>query len=302
MAPKSEAARDFLSTRRAKITPDRAGLPTYGGNRRVPGLRREEVALLAGVSADYYTRLEKGNLRGVSEEVLDALARALQLDDDERTYLFDLARSANATGRPTRAHRRRRPAGTVRQPVQLLLDSMVGAAALVHDGRLDVLGANHLGRALFAPVFDSPTRTSQAARPNLARFVFLDPAARAFYPDPEQAAPVCVELLRAHAGHDPYDKGLTDLVGELSTRSEDFRTRWATHDVHAHRSGTKHIHHAEVGDLTLEFESLHVATDAGLTLSAYLAEPGSPSADRLRLLASWAAAGSPASADAGSAD
>ncbi|MFC8616080.1 helix-turn-helix transcriptional regulator [Micromonospora purpureochromogenes] len=275
--------RDFLTSRRAKITPERAGLPAYGGNRRVAGLRREEVALLAGVSVDYYTRLERGNLSGVSESVLEAIARALQLDEAERAHLFDLARAANAT--PGTARTRRRPSQQVRPGVQRLLDAMTLAPAYVRNGRLDVLAANQLGRAVFAPLFDASTRT-----PNIARFIFLDPAAQDFYVEWEQLAGDTVALLRAEAGRDPYDRALSDLVGELSTRSDVFRTWWAAHNVRLHRSGTKHLHHPVVGDLTLEFESMDLTADTGLRLNAYSAEPGSPSQEALNLLASWTAA------------
>ncbi|AZS47991.1 helix-turn-helix domain-containing protein [Microbacterium oxydans] len=288
MAPKNEQARDFLTSRRAKITPDMAGLPVNGTYRRVPGLRREEVALLAGVSVDYYTRLEKGNLSGVSEDVLDAVSKALQLSDDERIYLLDLARLANAAGRPTRTVPRRRPVPQLRENVQRLVDAMATAAVIAHDQRLDIYGANALGRALFSPVFHSPTRSTDTTRPNLARFVFLDPAATSFYPDIDSAAASCVATLRAQAGHDPYDINLTGLIGELSTRSADFRARWAKHDVIAHRAGTKTIRHPDVGDLHLGFEQLDVASETGLTLSVYVADPTTPSGERLQLLANLA--------------
>jgi transcriptional regulator with XRE-family HTH domain len=275
--------RDFLTTRRAKITPERAGLSLYGGNRRVAGLRREEVAMLAGVSVDYYTRLERGNLSGVSESVLEALARALQLDEAERAHLFDLARTANTSA--TTARSRRRPAGQhVRPGVQRILDAMSTAPAYVRNGRLDMLAANQLGRAVFAPLF---TETSRPA--NIARFIFLDPASRDFYVDWNQLAGDAVALLRAEAGRDPYDRALTDLIGELSTRSETFRSWWAAHNVRLHRTGVKHLHHPVVGDLTLAYESMELSADHGLRLNAYSAEPGSPSQDALNLLASWAA-------------
>ena len=275
--------RTFLTTRRAKITPDRAGLPVYGGNRRVTGLRREEVAMLAGVSVDYYTRLERGNLSGVSEGVLEALARALQLDDAERVHLFDLARTANTSG--TVARSRRRPGGGhVRPGVQRILDAMTTAPAYVRNGRLDVLAANRLGRAVFAPLFTDPART-----PNIARFIFLDPAARDFYVDWNQLAGDTVALLRGEAGHDPYDRALTDLIGELSTRSDMFRTWWAAHNVRLHRTGVKRLHHPLVGELVLAYESMDLTADQGLRLNAYSAEPGSPSQDGLNLLASWTA-------------
>ncbi|WP_433360366.1 helix-turn-helix transcriptional regulator [Actinoplanes sp. CA-142083] len=274
--------RDFLTTRRARITPAQAGLPAYGTSRRVPGLRREETAMLAGVSVDYYTRLERGNLSGVSDSVLDALVRALQLNEAERDHLYDLARQANA-GPRARATRRRTTAD-LRPAVQQLLDAMTGAPAYVRNGRLDILGANHLGRAVFAPAFEKAT-----GRPNLARFVFLDPASQDFYRDWEQLAEDVVALLRGEAGRNPYDKDLTDLVGELSTRSDRFRTWWAAHDVRLHRSGVKRLHHPLVGDLSLAYESMTLVTDQGLQLNAYSAQPGSPDQDALDLIASWAA-------------
>lgn len=282
--------RDFLTTRRAKITPERAGLTDYGGHRRVAGLRREEVALLAGVSVDYYTKLERGDLKGVSDSVLEALARALQLDEAEHAHLLDLARAAGpGAAAGTLARTRRRSAGQhVRPGVQRVLDAMGTAPAYVRNGRLDLLAANPLGRAVFAPLFDSPT--TAAARPaNIARFIFLDPAARDFYVDWEQLACDTVALLRGEAGRDPYDRALTELVGQLSTISDSFRTRWAAHNVRMHRSGVKHLHHPVVGDLTLTYESLELTADQGLRLNAYTAEPGTASQEGLGLLASWAA-------------
>lgn len=275
-----DEVREFLASRRARITPEQAGLPHYGGSRRVPGLRRAEVALLAGVSPDYYVRLERGNLAGVSDSVLEAVARALQLDDAERSHLHDLARAAS-----TGARARRRPAGQqVRPAVQRLLDAMTDAPTFVRNGRLDVLAINPLGRALYSPAFAGP-----AEPVNLARFCFLDPAAHDFHPNWEEAANTTVALLRTEAGRDPYDKGLTDLVGELVTRSEPFRTRWAAHDVRLHHTGVKRFHHPVVGPLTLGYEAMPLPADPGLTMTAYHAEAGSPSHDGLRLLASWAA-------------
>ncbi|WP_123308247.1 helix-turn-helix transcriptional regulator [Cellulomonas sp. PhB143] len=281
--------REFLATRRARITPDKAGLPAYGGNGRVPGLRREEVAMLAGVSVDYYTRLERGNLGGVSEEVLEALAEALQLDEAERGHLFDLARAANASG-AARSRARRAAAPALRPVVQRIRDSMDAMPAFVRNGRLDVLGANALGHALYAPLYDSPERI--AKKPvNTARFQFLDPAAaRAFWgAKTDRLAHDAVAILRAEAGRNPYDKQLTALVGELSTRSEDFRRLWASHDVRYHRTGTKVFHHPVVGTLELDYEALLLPADAGLQLNVYTAVPGSPSEDGLKVLASWAA-------------
>jgi len=279
--------REFLTSRRAKITPGQAGLRTYGDNRRVPGLRREEVALLAGVSVDYYTRLERGNANGVSESVLEALARALQLDEAERAHLFDLARAAGSTPR-----RRRRPAPQqVRPSVQRILDAITGAPAFVRNGRMDILAANRLGRAFYSPHFDSPH-----GPPNSARFIFLDPRAPDFYVDWEQVATDAVAILHSEAGRDPYDRDLSDLVGELSTRSDMFRTRWAAHNVRFHDTGSKRFHHPVVGDLSLTFETMQLTADAGLLLFVYTAEPGSKSAEAMNLLASWAA--SPEEAEA----
>ena len=273
--------REFLSTRRARLSPERAGLPTFGGDRRVPGLRREEVALLAGVSVDYYTRFERGNLTGASESVLDALARALQLDEAEREHLFDLARAAN--GSPLPRARRRTVKRDVPASVQRILDAMVGVPAFVRNGRLDILAINQLGQALYSEAFADPARPV-----NLARFAFLDPRSRNLYPDWDAAADTAVALLHTEAGRDPYDKSLTDLVGELSTRSDDFRRRWAQHDVRLHRSGVKEFRHPVVGELKLPFDALELPAQAGLTLTAYPPETGSREEDALKLLASWA--------------
>jgi transcriptional regulator with XRE-family HTH domain len=272
--------RDFLASRRARITPQQAGLPTYGPNRRVPGLRREEVALLAGVSVDYYTQMERGNLGGVSDTVLHALAGALQLDEAERAHLFDLARTATTSARP------RRPSGPqrVRPSIQRLLDAITGVPAYVRTGRLDILGANRLGHALYAPVL-----AGQQLPVNLARFLFLDPRAGDFYVDWDKTANDAVAILRGEAGRNPYDRRLSDLIGELSTRSEAFRTRWAAHDVRLHRSGGKRLHHPVAGDLELTYEALELPADPGLTMITYTAEPGSASHDALDFLASWAA-------------
>lgn len=272
--------REFLTSRRARITPQQAGLPVYGGNRRVTGLRREEVAMLAGVSVDYYTRLERGNLRGVSDNVLDALAQALQLDDAERAHLFDLARAANTTPRS----RRRPSAARVRPSMQRVLDALIGAPAWVHNDRLDFLAANRLGYALYSEMFADPARPV-----NSARFMFLNPRSHDFYVDWENIADNTVAILRGAAGRNPYDKALSNLVGELSTRSEDFRTRWAAHDVRLHRTGVKKLHHPIVGDLDLTYEGMELPADPGLMMFVYTAEQGTRSEDGLKLLASWAA-------------
>jgi hypothetical protein len=273
--------REFLTSRRARITPEQAGLPSHGGTRRVPGLRRGEVAMLAAVSIEYYTRLERGNLAGVSEDVLEAVSRALQLDEAERAHLFDLARAAGTGSRP---RRRPSPKQPVRPGVQLALDAITGAPAFVGNGRLDILAANQLGYALYSDMFANPARPA-----NHARFIFFDDRARSFYPDWDRAADDTVAILHAGAGRDPYDRALTDLVGELSTRSEEFRTRWAAHNVRQHFTGVKHFHHPIVGELHLLFEAMELSADTGLSLYVYSPEPGTPSDDAVRLLASWAA-------------
>jgi hypothetical protein len=249
-------------------------------NRRVSGLRREEVALLAGISVEYYTRLERGRATGISESVLDGVASALQLDDAERMHLQNLVRAANTS--PTAAGRR--PARTsVRPGLQRVLDSMVGAPAYVRNGRSDVLGANSLGRALYAPIFEMGD-----AVPNVARFVFLSPAAPDFFIDFARVEAESVAILRAQAGRDPFDKQLSALVGELSTRSDRFGQLWARHDVTLHRTVTKRLHHPIVGDLTLAYEAFDLPADPGQRINIYSAEPGSPDAESLGLLASWA--------------
>ena len=271
---------EFLTSRRAAITPEQAGLPTYGA-RRVPGLRREEVAVLAGVSVPYYTRLERGDLSGVSEGVLEALAGALRLGDAERAHLRDLARAAQPTGAPPR---RRSPKPRIRPEIQWTLDAITGAAAYAGNDRLDILATNQLGRALFSELYAAPTRPA-----NFARFVFLDPRAESFYQDWDRAARDTAEILRAAAGRDPHDRDLSDLVGELATRSDAFRTHWAVHNVRFHAAAVKHFHHPVVGELRLSFNRLDIAADQGLTLFTYAAEPGSRSEEALNLLGSWAA-------------
>jgi transcriptional regulator with XRE-family HTH domain len=281
----------FLSSRRAKITPQQAGLSAYAGNRRVPGLRRGEVADLAGVSVEYYAKLERGDLSGVSDSVLEALARALQLDEAEHAHLLDLARSAGPGART----RRRAPAQQVRPTIRRLLDLMTEVPAIVNNARLDLVASNTLGRALFAPVYASPGRPANQPV-NHARFTFLDPRARDFWTNWERAADDSVAQLRTEAGHDPYNQTLTSLVGELSTRSEAFRTRWAAHNVRLHRTGLKHFHHPVVGDLHLNFEVMELPADPGLSLLAFSAAAGSSDDDALHLLASWAATHDPADA------
>jgi transcriptional regulator with XRE-family HTH domain len=272
--------REFLSSRRARITPEQAGLPAYGGNRRVKGLRREEVAMLAGVSIDYYVRMERGNLAGASESVLDALVRALQLDEAERDHLYALARAATDTGQ----RRRRTPPATVRPAVQQVLDAITDAPAWVRNGRHDIVAMNRLARALYAPILANPRRPA-----NTTRFIYLDPTAPEFFVDWDQVATTAAAVLRLEAGRNPHDRALIALVGELSTQSETFRKHWASHDVHFHRSGRKRLHHPVVGQLDLNYESMELPSEPGLFLNVYTAAPDTPTADALKMLASWAA-------------
>ncbi len=277
--------RDFLAGRRARITPAQVGLPT-STRRRVAGLRREEVAVLAGVSTEWYTRLEKGHIGGVSEDVLDAVARALRLDDDERTHLFDLARSS----RPASRTPSRRRDVEVPPRVRWMLDSMTMSSAFVRNGRTDIVAGNPLARALLGPMFDSPT-IDQRGRPNIARYVFLDPGARDFFVDWDAAGAATAALLRAEVGREPRDRALRELVGELSTLSPEFRGQWAAHDVLMRHDGVKRLQHPDVGHLDLTFQSLDLPLPSRAVhdLIIYTAEPGTASEDRLRLLASWAA-------------
>ncbi|MGZ0147412.1 helix-turn-helix transcriptional regulator [Kribbella sp. WER1] len=275
--------REFLTSRRAKLTPADVGLPNVG-RRRVPGLRRSEVATLAGVSIEYYAKLERGAIAGASSAVLEAIARALNLDETERAHLLDLARAAD--GIPT-SGRPRRPQAALpasRLSLQWALEAITDGVAFVRNPAQDLLATNALGRVFYSPVIGEGGRT-----PNLARFQFLDPASRDFYPDWDLFAHMCVAIMRAEAGRDPHDRALQDVVGELSTQSETFRRLWGSHDVRTHGTGTKRFRHPEVGDLTLAYEELAVTADPGVILMLYTAEPGSASAEKLRLLASLAA-------------
>ncbi|MDV6210198.1 helix-turn-helix transcriptional regulator [Rhodococcus erythropolis] len=273
--------REFLTSRRARVTPEQVGLPA-GSNRRVEGLRRSEVATLAGVSVEYYTRLERGAISGASPGVLDSIAKALRLDDAERAHLFDLAHAASPVARPPR--RRNAKGWKPHQSLQWTLDAVTAGPAFVRNGRMDLLAVNPLARAFYKDLYDMPGQP-----PNIARFTFLDERAFEFYPDWNAFAEVTVSILRTEAGRDPHNKELHDLIGELSTRSEEFRRRWGAHDVRHHGTGFKTFHHSSVGELTLAFEGLEMAAEPGLTLTIYTAEPGSPSAERMQLLASLAA-------------
>ncbi|MFF3319961.1 helix-turn-helix transcriptional regulator [Streptomyces sp. NPDC003035] len=277
MDPSSEI-REFLRTRRARITPEQAGLAPHSGPRRVPGLRREEVAQLAGVSVDYYIRLERGRTQGVSETVLEAVARALHLDEAERAHLFDLAQPTATT----RARRKRPLAPQRVHPVLYRTLDSLSVPAVVQGRRTDILAANRLAHALYTDFEARPRRER-----NFAHFVFLDEAARALYADWERVADDCLAMLRLYAGRHPDDPQLTELIGELSLHSDAFRRMWADHDVQAHTTGTKRLHHPLVGDLTLDYLVLAVEGDPEQTLTIYTPEPASPSAEALALLASW---------------
>jgi transcriptional regulator with XRE-family HTH domain len=281
------SVRDFLMSRRARITPAQAGLPV-SGHRRVPGLRREEVAVLAGVSGEWYARLEKGHISDVSYDVLDAVARALRLDDEERIYLFDLARAA----RGDEPDRICGATSTLTLPtrVQWLLDSMTLSSAMISNKRLDVLAVNPLGRALYSPMLESPT-TLEHGQANLIRYHFADPGARTFYGDWDVTANVLVGLLRAEAGRDHCESGIIQLVAELSSTSADFRTLWAAHNIVIHNRGTKHFQHPTAGPLSLAYHSVNLPISASKAemMTVCTAEPGSADEDRLRLLASWVA-------------
>jgi transcriptional regulator with XRE-family HTH domain len=268
----------FLKSRRDRLTPEQAGLPVYG-NRRVTGLRRGEVAMLARVSVEYYTRLERGNLGGVSDSVLDALAEALRLNDTERAHLYDLARAANTT--PARA-RRRTVRSTVRPTIGRMIEAMPALPAFVMNNRFDVLVANPLCRALYSEMYADPV-----CEANAARFVFLSPAARRFYVDWDRVAKSTVGVLRVEAGRHPYDRELSNLIGELSTRSDAFRVLWGAHDVYLFREEKKRLRHPAVGELDLEHEMLDLPGDTGLSMVVYSAAPGTASDDALKLLASW---------------
>jgi transcriptional regulator with XRE-family HTH domain len=285
-----DEVRGFLTSRRERLSPEQAGLPIYGANRRVKGLRRDEVAVLSGISTDYYTRLERGNLTGVSDQVLEGLAAALHLDESERAHLFGLARVANTrpvttpSGPRSASSGRGRRAG-VRPGVRLILEGM-WAPTYVRNARMDVLALNSLGRALFVDALAG--RPEENTGFNLARYLFLDSRSRDFYTDWATVARDSAAALRIEAGRNPYDRGLSDLVGELSTRSDEFRTWWAAHNVKLHRTSTKQMRHSVAGDLELTGEALTLPGDPGLTIITYTVEPASASAQALDFLAGWA--------------
>ncbi|WP_104139194.1 helix-turn-helix transcriptional regulator [Arthrobacter sp. ZGTC131] len=274
--------REFLVSRRAQVSPEQVGLPAGTTNRRVNGLRRSEVATLAGLSVEYYTRMERGAISGASPKVLESIARALCLDDAERAHLFDLAHAASPVARPPR--RRTSKSFMPHESLQWALDAITAGPAFVRNGRMDLLAVNSLARAFYKDCYDMPGQP-----PNIARFTFLDERAYDFYPNWDAFAEVTVSILRTEAGRDPHNKELHDLIGELGTRSDEFRKRWGAHNVRHHGTGFKTFNHPIVGEMTLAFEGLEMAAEPGLTLTIYTAEPGSPSAERVQLLASWAA-------------
>jgi transcriptional regulator with XRE-family HTH domain len=271
--------REFLMSRRARVTPDQAGLYVPEDDvRRVPGLRREEVADLAGVSADYYTQLERGDVDGASDSVLNALARALQLDDAERLHLYDLAR-------PLAATRLASARGPMRPSVQRTLDAFTGGLALVRNRRWDYLAANALGRAVYSEMFDRVT-----GPPNHVRYVFLDDRARRFFHDWPAVAHDTARILRSEAARDPHDPGPAELIEELSQTSVEFRAIWSQHDVRLPAAGLHRFHHPLVGELHLGFEAAELRADPGLTLLLATADAGSPTETALRRLATLTAA------------
>lgn len=274
-----EEISSFLTSRRARISPEQAGVPVFTGNRRVPGLRREEVAHLAGVSTDYYSKLERGKTRGVSLEVLDAIARALQLDDIEREHLMNLV---DITASPRRQKARPESRTVVAPGTQAVLDALT-VPALVQNSRLDIVATNDLGAALYG----LPDPAKGGEKFNAARYQFLDPAAADFFIDFTRAKRNVVALLHQAAGRDPFDEELIRLIGQLSTQSPEFRALWASHDVIRYQRGTKRYRHADVGDLEFGYESFDLTTEPGLTMLVYTIEPHSPTAERVALLGSW---------------
>ncbi|GGS89518.1 helix-turn-helix domain-containing protein [Streptomyces chromofuscus] len=267
---------EFLRSRRARLKPGDVGLPDYGRHRRVPGLRREELAQLAGVSVAYYTRLEQGNGRNVSAEVLDAIARALRLTDAEHAHLTHLAAPKQHKKKPTARTQQ------VRVALRQLLDTMDAVPAYVVGRRSDILAWNRMAAAVFGDWAELP-----AQERNWARLVFLRPKYRELFVDWDQKASDIVAFLRMDAGCHPDDPRLSALVGELSVKSGEFRRLWATHDVKEKSHGVKLLRHPLVGELSLSFETFRLADDVEQSLTTYHAEPDSASAEALRLLASW---------------
>ncbi|MER7738274.1 helix-turn-helix transcriptional regulator [Streptomyces sp. NPDC096538] len=290
MAETNRELADFLRRARALVDPSRAGLPPDNRVRRVPGLRREEVALLAGVSTDYYTRLEQGRRITPSPAVVEALGRALDLDAAGKAHLQDLFGTTTAS---TRGPRRPAAVQRLRPGLHQLIDALDGEPALVLGRRTDILAANRMARALFAD-FDRKPRPER----NYARWMFLDEAARELFVDWEDQARTAVESLRLEVGRDPLDRATTELIGELRERSGEFDRWWEQHRVHQRTHGSKRLRHPLVGDLTVEYETLTLPGDPDTTLFVYTCEEGSPSKRALDLLASWTLTGPTAGTDA----
>ncbi|MEV7110986.1 helix-turn-helix domain-containing protein [Streptomyces anulatus] len=267
---------DFLKARRAELTPRAVGLPDSGGPRRVTGLRREEVAQLAAISTDYYTRLEQGRLPA-SAPVLETLAEALHLDEDQRRYLFGLA--GKETAKP-----RRRTVQKVQPQLRRVLDDLSSTPAVVMGRRMDVIAWNPLAAALITDFGKVPEKHR-----NYVRILFTDPMMRRLYADWKSVARTAVAQLRMEAAKYPDDPRLTALVGELSVQDADFRTWWAAHHVATLSVGTKVLHHPVAGELSLDWDTLSASTDPDQQLVVWTAEVGSPTYDGLRILASWQA-------------
>ncbi|MFD8422710.1 helix-turn-helix domain-containing protein [Streptomyces sp. NPDC059466] len=272
---------DFLRSRRAALTPQEVGLPWPSGARRVKGLRREELALLAGVSADYYTRLEQGRARNVSAQVLSAVADALRLTGLERRHLFSMAQPGLVPDGPNRP-----PTSRVlkaRPAVRMMMEALDPTPVVLHGPRLEVIASNRMGKVLIDDFDAMP-----AAERNLVRWMFLNPRARTVYPDWAEIGAQMVAVLRVAAGEEP-DPALAELVGELTARSDAFSRAWAEYGVFQHTHGRKRFHHEAVGIMTVNYESLALPDDPGLSLLVYTADSGSPSEEKLRILSSWAA-------------
>lgn len=275
----NEDVRQFLMSRRAAVLPSEVGLPAAGADRRVPGLRREEVAALAGVSVEYYTRMEKGHIAGASDSVLSSIASALRLNDVEREYLFDLAR---ATIVPARGHAAPRPEPVVRPSVQRLIDAMT-VPAIVQTTAQDIVGVNALAREMYSPLFEiDPV-------PNFARFNYLDPRSQEFFVDWEWSRRTTAAILRLEVGRDPMNSRLTALIAELSAGSPWFADDWATSNVHEHRNGVKSFRHPVVGVLEVAFDVFEAPGDPGLKLVSYSAPAGTATAEKFALLGTLAA-------------
>ncbi len=280
-------------TRRAKVTPEQAGLAPGGGKRRVAGLRREEVAVLAGVSTEYYAQIERGDIGRASEEILHAIASALLLDEVERQHLLDLSRAAGPRSR------RPSPVGKVHANVRQLMDAMPGLPASIQNGRLDLLATNPLGRALYTEVYD---RRRGPGFPNLARYLFLDEHSEQTFPDWNTVAGDAVATLQAESARRPHSKAFLELIGQLSTESLEFRAMWATRNVSAHRRGKKRIHHPLVGEVILNYEALQLPGAPGLQMVTFMPEPGSSAEDAMRLLGAWNAPAPEVSAASGESE